>query len=171
MNSSAHRRPQMLPFTAKVRTTCAQLMHTQARVQQHVVKTQHTSDHPHTPHRYNGWFSVNNSATRASLALPLGASTHTRAGHTPAARGARASSTKNFDTTLCDQTTASHTVHTWKSTLPPGLRRRCHSLWRCVWCVRSRGTHQRALCCTWCRVSTPGTTHASQLRGAVVFDK
>ena len=83
MNNSAPRPPQTLAFGARVRSTCTQLMRTQARVQQHVVKTQHTSDHPHTPHRYNGWFSVNNSTTRASLALPLGASTHTYARHVP----------------------------------------------------------------------------------------
>ena len=81
MNSSAHRRPEMLPFTAKVCSTCAQLMRIQARVQHHVVMTRDTSDHPHTPHREVWWFSVNNSTTAASLGLSLGASTQPHAGH------------------------------------------------------------------------------------------
>jgi hypothetical protein len=39
----------MLPFTGKVRSTYAQLVRTQVRVQHHVVVTQHTPDTTHTP--------------------------------------------------------------------------------------------------------------------------
>ena len=48
MSISAPRPPQTLPFTAKVRSTCAQLMRIQARVKHHVVMTQRTPDPTHT---------------------------------------------------------------------------------------------------------------------------
>ena len=54
----------------------------------------------------SGWVSVNNSRTPAPRALPLGASTHTHAGHTFAARDARASTPKNFDSPTTHSTRA-----------------------------------------------------------------
>ena len=84
MNNSACRPHQTLPFGARVRNACAQLMRTQARHRAHVVTTQHTPDPPTHPHREVWWFSINNSTTAAPLALPRGTGMRTHASHVSA---------------------------------------------------------------------------------------
>ena len=49
MSISAPRRPHILPFTAKVCSTCAQLVRIQARHREHVVMTRDTPDTTHPP--------------------------------------------------------------------------------------------------------------------------